>query len=144
MAARAVRRTFAAPFVVTLAAAPLATHAEQAPADPPKARPAPKKPAPKPTVVDRERTWHVTKAKDTCTAFPEGTCPKVPPGQPIPPCNPPPPLRYACKDALPEGAHRVRQPAKADFCERVVSPVKCDPGTRCNPPRPQRVTCPSR
>ena len=125
MAARVVRRSFASPFVVTLAAAlPAAAcyvqpaprtggngaqapvqqpsdhsttnaGAEQAP--PPNTAAISNPPRPTPTPVAKQDTrWTITRAAGTCSAYVDATCPEPPAGQPRPSCNPPPPMPYPC------------------------------------------------
>src|SRR5262245_17436205 len=115
MSARAIRRSFAAPFILTVATMSPAIADDKAPAkpkEPDKVNPPPpqppsknppapdtvrppvKNPPPpqKPEPAKFERHWSVMKdtakgAKpNDCIAMAEGTCPKVEPGKPIPPC----------------------------------------------------------
>lgn len=157
---KALRRRFAVPFVVTIAMAPLAG-ADTAPNPPP-----PKKQPPgtnPPTVpvqrVTFERTWTVTKsraktAKATdCEAIQTNTCPKMKPGDPIPPCNPPAPTAYVCPtNAYGIGATfteksslKVIQRVGSLATECVIDepPLKCAPDEKCNPPAPKSIKCPT-
>lgn len=192
MSARAPRRRFATPFVVTLAAIPACTtapppepiHANPPPPPQPQPQPAPDpatteapppaataEPTPAPPVVANpprptagptegappeptapapskfERRWTVTKVtgKDRCQAFSDSSCPKVLPGQPIPPCNPPPPIAYACPPNMNEGdvLHVVLR-AGATECFVDPGPIHCPAKATCNPPPPRKVPCPAR
>jgi hypothetical protein len=130
MSARTLRRTFAAPFVVTLAAMPACGPKPLNPPEPhenppppaakptepvvaaPDPAPAPSEPvdskgSPKKEPAQYERRWTVMRnmkqdAKPTeCRAFIEVSCPKSEPGKPMPTCNPPPPIPYTCPDNFP-------------------------------------------
>ena len=89
------------------------------------------------------RHWTVSKLNGTCEAFDAGACGHVPPGQPIPPCNPPPPIPYACLPQVTEhGFVKIVQPPDGTVCMIEPEAMHCPPGTMCNPPRPQEVPCP--
>ena len=191
MAARSVRRSFASPFVVTLAAAlPAAAcyvqpapsrsggggaqvtddeHApnhtnrprptgdqlpntgapdhsttnagvEQAPAGNTTVIANPPRPVP---VAKRDRRWTVTRATGTCSAYTDSSCPKPPPGQPIPSCNPPPPMAYTCPATMADNSMmKVVQYAGQSVCQIEQPPMNCPPKAMCNPPPPQKVACP--
>ena len=85
-------------------------------------------------------------ANGACTAFDADACqfPDRKPGEPIPPCNPPPPQNYApCPPGLADGASLiVIRPANQQYCEIDRPAVKCPPVSVCNPPQPTRVACP--
>jgi hypothetical protein len=137
MPAKLVRRGFASPFVVTLAVCAPAL------ADPKK--PPPPKRAPQP--AQQELQWTVTKlpkSKPTeCYAFDNASsCPKQDPGKPIPPCNPPPPIKYACPKGFKAGDTLtiVQHKGEVDCFERVD--MTCEPGDKCNPPKPRKLACP--
>lgn len=135
MSVKVLRRTFAAPFVVTLALAPVAA------ADTP------------PEPAKLERTWTITKdlkktAKPTdCLAMQTNT-PKA--GQPAKPCNPPEPTAYAC----PTNRYGIGEAFTDKDSIKVILRVgitacvidrprqTCDPGEMCNPPPPQKIPCP--
>lgn len=195
MAARSVRRSFASPFVITLAAAlPAAacyvqpgpqrsggsgTHAtgggqstgtpdEPGHVNPPRpkqppmenmpgtnagaeqAPPAgnttvianPPRPGPVP-VAKQDRRWTVTRASGACSAYVSSTCPKPPPGQPAPSCNPPPAMAYTCPATMADNSMiAVVQFAGQNTCQVEHPPIKCPAGAICNPPPPQKVACP--
>jgi hypothetical protein len=167
MAARIPRRSFASPFVVTLAACsgspppanPTPPSDPVIVANPPRPAPDPQPPTdpqpppggPKidpignpPPKVDRH--WRISMANNACTAFDADACqfPNRKPGEPIPPCNPPPPQKYApCPPGLADGASLiVVQAANQPECVIQREPVKCPPVSVCNPPMPTRVACP--
>ncbi len=155
MSARTVRRNFASPFVLTLAAcsSPPAEppHANpppptnvQPPADPPPgstepphdnppiagdpaAQPSDSKPAP------TEQRWTVMKSGDHCEAYSDQACP---PGGT---CNPPAPQKIECPATatLP-----VKVRGFNGVCTIAQAPGPCPPNVKCNPPPPQRVKCP--
>lgn len=147
MSVKVLRRTFAAPFVVTLALAPLAG-ADTAPKPPP--------PKQQPEPARLQRTWTITKATaktakpGDCEAMQTDTCPKVKAGDPIPPCNPPAPTAYACptnaygigKTFTDKDTLKVILKVGALQCVIDRPPVACDPGEKCNPPPPQKIACP--
>jgi hypothetical protein len=179
MAARSPRRSFATPFVVTLAgsAALAACFVEPAPratqpqpnttptqveppqpaphvvANPPMPAPEPAPAAPPPAVIANpprpqpvaktDRHWTVTRAGDNCRASSNDACPPVPKGQPIPTCNPPPPMAYSCPDGSVNGESlTVVQHAGQSVCTIEAAPVTCPKGMSCNPPPPRKVACP--
>ncbi len=207
MSARLVRRTFASPFVITLAAAAIPaaacyvapgpvpprtndqrtggtepSHDEDAPGhvnpprptggDPAANMPAPDhgsttagaeqappatgakpvvianppRPTPAPTTLPAsksERTWTVTRASGTCSAFMATSCPKPAPGQVAPTCNPPPPTSYACLPNMADGSKvTIVLAAGQTECQIKPEPIKCPPNAICNPPPPQKVACP--
>jgi hypothetical protein len=129
MSVRTLRRSFAAPFVVTLAttacgpAKPLNPPGPHENPPPPTTKPtepvvaAPDpvdqptpapglEPADKKEPAKYERKWTVMRnmkpdAKATeCRAFVDANCPKGEPGKPMPTCNPPPPIPYTCPDGF--------------------------------------------
>ncbi|MCW5807062.1 MAG: hypothetical protein KIT31_32195 [Deltaproteobacteria bacterium] len=161
---RAPRRSFANPFVITLAAIPVAVacnpppphsqvtvqpHPQPQPQPQPEPpttvvmenppRPTPPPPAPVPAT---DPSWHVTKKGGACQAFDNNAC-RIPPGQPAPPCNPPPPRAANCPEPLAEGAGvTVTQLAGQAECVVLPAMPKCPPNISCNPPPPRKVTCP--
>jgi len=70
-------------------------------------------------------------------------CPKGKPGGPMPTCNPPPPMKYACPDGV-----TLDKPITVitfgDTCAIQPEPMQCPPNAICNPPRPRQVPCPTR
>lgn len=201
MAARSPRRTFAAPFVVTLAAVPACyvdsttppprqpqpvvsapqpepdTGGETVMANPPRPTPAPEptpattpptkagggavvqtggtattpaSPAPSApptaTTYPFDQRWTVTKSGTGCLAYAQVDCPKpAKKGDPVPTCNPPPPMAIACPDGVTASASvTVVQYANQSECMVEPAPVKCPPNVMCNPPPPRKVACPTR
>jgi hypothetical protein len=171
--ARLPRRTFAAPFVVTLAACS-GTHTNNppgprppepppastepapstdpgspgAPASEPSAGPPihrnPPPPQPKPKPAEYEQHWYVTNVNGKCSAMPRVDCPKAEPGKPQMTCNPPPPIAYACPPNAPSENFNIALYKGATNCVIEVPPPKCPQGAACNPPAPQNVPCPQR
>lgn len=144
MSVKTLRRTFAAPFVVTMALAPVAG-ADTAPNPPP--------PQKKPEPAKFEKTWNVTKSRAKgakpadCEAMQTNTCPKVKPGDPIPPCNPPAPTAYVC----PTNAYGIGKTFTEKDSLKILLDVgatecvidnRCAPNEKCNPPAPQKIACP--
>ena len=171
MAARSPRKTFASPFVVTLAAIPACfTGSSPPPQQPqPQVQPQPVEPAPTPAVVvtnppppspggapaqpvdqkpqtyDFDQRWTVSKTPNGCQAMARVECPKPKhPGDPVPTCNPPPPMKIACPDGW-DGATTltVVQYANQANCVIEPAPVKCPKNATCNPPPPRKVSCPT-
>lgn len=208
MSARTPRRTFANPFVITLAATgcyaqtgsppphqprpqvahgdhdhslphtnpppppyqepipttvenpprPTTTPTPAPPATPPTdTRPAPgtvvlvEQTQPKPGTFNYDQRWHVMKRGATCQAMAKVECPKpTKQGGPMPTCNPPPPMKYACPPNMTEPSLTIVQYAGATDCVIEPKAAACPPpgGTpggvkvMCNPPRPQKVACP--
>ncbi|MDB4961591.1 MAG: hypothetical protein JWP01_1590 [Myxococcales bacterium] len=117
------------------------THATERPQG---QQPVQQTPAPAP-VAKSDRTWTVMRSDGTCKAHVVVSCPKGKPGQPMPTCNPPPPVAYTCPTFMTtDGAIEVVQFAGSNACQVVnkAPPPKCPPGAMCNPPPPQKVTCP--
>ena len=172
MAARTPRRTFAHPFVVTLAAVPACAGPQQPPhrnPPPPPMDPAtpapdpgqtapttpttptdPASPAPSPGGTgqaqqkppDHTERWIVTRNGATCMATPRVECPTAAPGKPMPTCNPPPASAYPCPDGMAEPSLTVVQYANTFECVIQPAPPRCPPNAACNPPPPRRVACP--
>jgi len=144
MAFRTMRRTFAAPLVMTLAALP-ACGSDKAPLErsgpnPPALQgrlPDVTTPPPPPVEVVKTRSWTVHRAGDgRCISEPDYDCP------PNAKCNPPGPSDYPCPDGM-IGEHQqiVLHPGAVD-CYLVQPPPKCPPNIACNPPASPRVDCP--
>jgi hypothetical protein len=161
MPATILRRRFASPFVVTLAACtpshtsnpPGPRPQPTPPTDPTPAQPdpvaePPPAPATDPATPAREPAkfesrWTVMMQGTDCNAFHDSSCPKVAPGQPIPPCNPPPPIKYACPDGFKQGeALKIILRAGATDCFVDYPAMNCPPKAACNPPPPRKVACP--
>ena len=163
MAARSVRKSFASPFVITLAAAACVESAPppQQPAPQPTPAPAPS-PAP-PVVVTNppppssggtaqtaqtytfDQRWTVMKSSTGCQAMAKVECPKPSkPGGPVPTCNPPPPMKVACPDGW-DGKESITivQYANQANCMIEPPPMNCPKGAACNPPPPRKVACPT-
>ncbi len=166
MAARPPRRSFATPFVITLAAAPACyVTPVSKPSDPPRQpqetmpaqppppsttapAPAPATQGPPPVIVNPpmpqaqtvspNTKWSVYKQADgACMAAVKVEC------KPQATCNPPPPFKYEC----PQGATlpaTVASNADGTACVLEYPMPKCPPNTACNPPRPTPVACPVR
>jgi hypothetical protein len=94
-------------------------------------------------VVKEDRYWTVTRSGSTCQVSPEFSCPKPQAGVAVS-CNPPRPVAYPCPSSMTTGSVRVMQYAGSDYCQVVITtpPLKCPPNAICNPPPPQKVTCP--
>ena len=149
MASRIPRRTFAAPFVVTLAAGCFADKAPP-PAQPPPSQPPPEvvanppRPQPDPQPVDqspqpeqKRLEWTVSMTGGKCTAAIHVDCP------PVATCNPPGPRPVECYPNMTEGVSLtvVQYPGAAD-CIIPPGPTHCPPKAACNPPPPRHVACP--
>lgn len=86
------------------------------------------------------RRWTVSRGGKECwAAIDPDPCTQLQlkPGDPIPPCNPPAPMRLECP---PAHVLAIVETA-ADTCE-TRSDATCDPGVKCNPPPPAKVPCP--
>jgi len=168
MPARIVRRSFATPFVVTLAAAcsssPPPSHPPimnpPAPQDPTPTDPTPpanpptdpqtppttggippmNPPAPQPV---QRGPWRVFKTKDGCQAVVQVECPRPEPGKAVPTCNPPPAHKYEpCPEGVTEKNSLTIVSWVADNCRLQVPMPSCPPKVHCNPPPPKSVPCP--
>ncbi len=157
MAARAPRKIFASPFVVTLAALPACFTDSSAPPQRPQPQPQPAPtptPTPGPDVVQAggatqtyafDQRWQVLKSGGSCSAMQRVECPKPKtPGGPVPTCNPPPPMQIACPDGWDGQAPlTIVQYANQSTCMVEPAPMKCPPNATCNPPPPRKVACPT-
>ena len=170
MSARFLRRTFASPFVITLAAIPAACVVQSAP--PPRSGPPPgeRQPPPppsepaQPTPADPGPTRPVVISNPPRPGTEQATPPKEEPAkferhwtvmkldgkclayaQTSCPagasCNPPPPSNYACTPEVTDGM-KIVQWANTTGCHVETPAPPCPPKTMCNPPRPRAVTCP--
>jgi hypothetical protein len=146
MSARSPRRTFANPFVLTLAALPVAACTVQT-------APPPQGPTTTTTTANtntaqvgmgapgadssNDLKWNVTRRGTTCDAYAQVSCPK---GMM---CNPPPPQKYTCPPQLADGGSMsIIQRTGMGDCYVDFGEVKCPPNATCNPPRPEKVACP--
>lgn len=158
MASRIPRRTFAAPFVVTLAAgcytqspppaqpppqAPPPTQPDPVVANPPRPQPDPQPtptqmpPMNPPAPQTSAAQWTVTKQGAICTAAIKVDCP------PRLACNPPGPHQVDCYPNMADGASlTVIRNAGAVDCIIPPPPTHCPPKAACNPPPPRHVDCP--
>jgi len=97
------------------------------------------------TAMPTVRHWNVRRAGATCTAMTNNACsfPNRKPGDPIPPCNPPPPQAVACPSGLADGAAlTVVQPANDTSCYIDQPAPKCPPGKACPAPALTKTSCP--
>lgn len=134
MAARTPRRSFASPFVVTLAAVP-ACYVQTAPAPqgpppshpPPShtAQPQPQPPAPQPPPAQ------------TPAQPPPAEPPPVVIANPPPPTTQPPPTQPAPAQRTEWTVYKT----KAGACMAAIK-VQCHPKATCNPPPPFSYACP--
>ena len=76
---------------------------------------------------------------------PRVDCPKPKKaGDPVPTCNPPPPMKVACPDGWDgTSALTIVQYANQAECRIEDAPMKCPKGAMCNPPPPRKVACPT-
>ena len=157
---RTRRRSFAAPFVVTIVGAagsagftscnpphqpqePIARNPPDPGPDPTTQQPT-TEPTPEPA-VDGERRWSIFKQGTDCYAMAKIECPKpATPGGPMPTCNPPPASKYACLDEVTlDHPVEIAQWPNDTTCHIVPQPIKCPEGAMCNPPPPKQVACPT-
>lgn len=92
-------------------------------------------------VASNLRRWRVQRSAKDCFAAPDAdpcTQLHLKPGDPIPPCNPPQPLKLTT--CPPAHVVAIVETAK-DTCE-THSDATCDPGVKCNPPAPSPTPCP--
>jgi hypothetical protein len=156
MAARTPRRSFAAPFVVTVVPS-LATacyvDAQQPPPANPQTAERPRRgnppepvetdPASPPIAAPSELRFVYRKQNGICYAMPNPSCPSLPPGEPQLTCNPPPPKKVPCPDILAEGKQlNVVHNVAKNICMVDWGEIKCPAGATCNPPPPRKVDCP--
>ena len=167
MAARTPRRTFATPFVVTLAAVP-ACYVQSAP-----------QPQPQPVVQQQPQPQpdsHPVIVSNPPRPQPEQPPPSDPPPHvivnPPPPqpttatswhvfktndgceaivnvqcpkgaaCNPPPPQKYDCPPGIVAGKPLTVVTVNNGECVVEQAPTSCPPNVMCNPPRPHPFACP--
>lgn len=163
MAARSPRKIFASPFVVTLAAMPACFTGSSPPPQDPQVQPRPE-PTPGEVVVANpppttpggggtgqaqtytfDQRWTVMKSGEACSAMANVECPKAKkPGDPVPTCNPPPPMKVACPDGWDgKAALTIVQYANQESCMIEPPPMRCPKDATCNPPPPRKVACPT-
>jgi hypothetical protein len=126
------------------------THCVVATTGTPVGCPSDQPPPPPPPPADAQQTaaaqlrhWAVDRRKDGTCWITDDPCAQLhlAPGQPIPPCNPPPPTKIDCP---PNGAAAIVETAPGT-CVAMPQPVHCPTGPHaptCNPPPPMPVTCP--
>jgi hypothetical protein len=152
MAARAPRKLFASPFVITLAACgPQPQPAQPQPQPQPDPMIVANPPAPAPPAPDNaatvEQRWTVSKGGSACQAMAHADCPRPKhPGEPVPTCNPPPPMKIECPAGW-DGKSPMTVVRYANQTECMIEPPKVSeadcPKASCNPPPPRKITCPS-
>jgi hypothetical protein len=169
MAARTPRRSFATPFVVTLAAAPAcyvqsappaqpepAAQQQPQPASPgvvvanpprPQSQPVDQTPPdqkPNPVVMNPPRPTVAAAGTSWHVFKTKDGCEaaldvECPKGAT---CNPPPPQKYDCPDGIVIGKPITIVAQGDGVCVVQHEPPACPPGAMCNPPRPKPVACP--
>ena len=90
------------------------------------------------------RQWQVMRKPDgTCEAF-DDPCSRMQrkPGDPIPPCNPPPPQQIKCPPFVTTTSTVTIVQQPNGVCVVDAPPMKCPPNAKCNPPEPAVVDCP--
>jgi hypothetical protein len=172
MAARLPRRSFATPFVITLAAAPAACYVQgnpppstypQEPAPAPSQTPPPTQTPPPveqtnpnqppPTVITNpprpqnpDTQVQATNQTSQWTVFKSGDGCQAAVKTECPKgamCNPPPPIKYACPENVTLPVTVVTRDGGATCAIEFPMP-SCPPNAACNPPRPRPVACPKR
>jgi hypothetical protein len=92
-------------------------------------------------VAAQMRRWKIERIAKDCFAAPDpDPCEQLhlKPGDPIPPCNPPEPIKLtSCPPA-----HVVAIVESAPGTCEMHSNADCDPGVKCNPPPPTATPCP--
>lgn len=161
MSARTLRRTFASPFIVTVAACTMqsgpppqgpgpgpGTAQHPGHGDPDSGRFQNQNGAPRPgdsaqttgptqSADTSERHWTIQKQGGKCLAFSKVSCP------PNVSCNPPRPSDYACTPDVAEGGSlAVVRWQGSTTCMVEQPPMNCPAGMSCNPPPPRQVSCP--
>jgi hypothetical protein len=151
MSARTPRRSFAAPFVITLAAAP-ACYVNSAPAPQPQPQPQPAEqtppqnapgtivmnpPRPEPAQTQPDPTQSHPPTPIMNPPRPQPQDPAAP--QPVPaPTNP----SVVMNPPRPEPAGTRWHVFKAEDSCKAVLDVRCPEGATCNPPPPTKIACP--
>ena len=131
MSARTPRRSFAAPFVVTLAAVPACYVQSAPPAAQPE--PTPQQNAPATVVANPPRPQQEPVEQQPTTVVANPPRPQEPP--PTHTMNPPRPTGPAAGTTW----HVFKT---KDGCEAALD-VSCPKGATCNPPPPHAYTCPA-
>lgn len=157
----APRKTFAPSFVLTVVGSVAVASAQPEPPKdrpisknppaptrkvPPKKEPPRKEPPKKepPKAPTSDRHFHYMQLADKrCVAHDNDACalPGRKPNDPIPPCNPPPPMPITCPENLTLPV-KVLQKAGSIECFVDWGPVNCPKDAKCNPPAPRKVACP--
>jgi hypothetical protein len=170
MSARLLRRTFASPFVVTLAAIPAACIVQSAPPSRTGPPPSDRQPGPR-TSEPAQPTPAPTPAQSEPTVMANPPRPGTEQATPEPAkterhwtvsrqgdkclaytdvtcpknatCNPPPPTAYACTPEITATQPmKIVQWANTTGCHVETPAPPCPPRKMCEPPRPRAVTCP--
>lgn len=157
--ARSPRRSFSAPFVITLAAVPAACTMQPSPQAPTTVQqpttappqPGPQPPPdlvenpPRPQPAEHDTFWYVTQNGAECQATLKLECPTPEPGKPAMTCNPPPPVAYACPAGW-DGTSQliVTQYQGNPECIIEAKAPPCAPNEKCRKAASQPVPCPSR
>lgn len=151
MAARSPRRSFATPFVVTLAAAPACYVQSSPPPQQPTTtaqQPTTQEPGkPPPVIVNPPRPqattpnarWKIFADAGKCFSAYQIEC------KPNVSCNPPRPQPYECPTDInltASGPVTIESSADGMACSVDWGPQSCPAGASCNPPPPVSVTCP--
>jgi len=130
------------PFVVTLAAIPACFTESSPPPQQPQPKPVetrlrprsssrirphrrpvdPRSRRQKPQTYNFDQRWTVSKTPNGCQAMARVECPKPKhPGDPVPTCNPPPPMKIACPDGW-DGATTLTVVQYANQANCVIEP----------------------
>ena len=85
------------------------------------------------------------KSGDKCSAMARVECPKPKkPGDPVPTCNPPPPMKIECPSNWDgKNALTVVKYANTTECVVEVAATGCPQKAACNPPPPRKTACPT-
>ena len=130
MPAKLPRRTFAAPFVLTVAAC--GGH-----------KPEPIHDNPPPPQRDPATEWTVYKQSDgTCVAVDARDCP-APTDRSVAFSCAAPTTPYTCLDWMTAG-EPIKVVRTGDSCEQAVEMPDCPPAASCNPPPPMPMECPTK
>jgi hypothetical protein len=147
---RLPKRAFTASFVVSIAALPTGCPAPHKNPPPPRVSSAdtvPQEPATQEPTAQQpspgDQTWNIVMREGTCFAHAKANCPTPEPGKPIPTCNPPPPIAYACPEGMNNGdVVSIILRAGGTECFANLPAPKCPPTSDCNPPAPRQYACP--
>ena len=91
-----------------------------------------------------ETRWSIFKQGADCFAAIAVDCPKpATPGGPVPTCNPPPAMKYACPTGLSmDRPLEIARWQNDTTCHVVPEKMTCPAGAICNPPPLRAVDCP--